>query len=83
MSTKDSVNLTKQLSEGFKKSVYWDSYAKVIEKGKIYTNYLINRFKALEDSFLAYVVASGAENDKAGIKDNKKYFLPRREIATY
>ena len=26
LSTKDSVNLTKQLSEGFKRSVYWDSY---------------------------------------------------------
>ena len=38
LSTKDSVNLTKQLSEGFKRSVYWNSYqtkpAKVIEKGK-------------------------------------------------
>ena len=37
-STKDSANLTKQLSEGFKRSVYWNSYetkpAKVIEKGK-------------------------------------------------
>ena len=36
LSTKDNVNLTKQLSEGFKRSVYWDSYqtkpAKVIEK---------------------------------------------------
>ena len=26
LSTKDSVNLTKQLSEGFKRSVYWNSY---------------------------------------------------------
>ena len=37
-STKDSANLTKQLSEGFKRSIYWNSYetkpAKVIEKGK-------------------------------------------------
>ena len=38
LSTKDSVNLTKQLSKGFKRSIYWSSYetkpAKVIEKGK-------------------------------------------------
>ena len=38
LSTTDSVNLTKQLSEGFKRSVYWNSYetkpTKVIEKGK-------------------------------------------------
>ena len=38
LSTKDSVNLTKQLSKGFKRSVYWNSYqtkpTKAIEKGK-------------------------------------------------
>ena len=38
LSTKDSANLAKQLNEGFKRSVYWNSYetkpAKVIEKGK-------------------------------------------------
>ena len=37
-STKDSANLTKQLNEGFKRSVYWNSYetkpAKVIKEGK-------------------------------------------------
>ena len=26
LSTKDSENLTKQLNEGFKRSVYWNSY---------------------------------------------------------
>ena len=38
LSTKDSSNLTKQLDEGFKRSVYWNSYetrpAKVKQKGK-------------------------------------------------
>ena len=38
LSTKDSANLTKQLNEGFKRSVYWNSYetkpATVVEKGK-------------------------------------------------
>ena len=32
---------------------------------------------------LAYVVPAGAANDEAGIKDNKKYFLPRGEIKNY
>ena len=39
-STKDNVNLTKQLSDRFKRSAYWNSYqtisAEVIEKGKKY-----------------------------------------------
>ena len=38
LSTKDSANLTKQLNQGFKRSVDWNSYetkpAKVIEKRK-------------------------------------------------
>ena len=73
LSTKDSVNLTKQLSEGFKRSVYWNNFqtkpAKVIGKGK-------NLYKLLNASFqgarrlfvLAYVVAAGAANNEAGIK---------------
>ena len=68
LSTKDSVNLTKQISEGFKRSVYWKNYqrkpAKVIEKGK-------NRYELLNASFqgvrkifvLVYVVAAGPAND--------------------
>ena len=32
LSTKDSVNLTKQLSEGFKRSIYWNSYQTKPEK---------------------------------------------------
>ena len=36
--TKDNVNLTKKLNDGFKTSVYWNNYhtipAKVIEKRK-------------------------------------------------
>ena len=48
LSIKDSANLTKQLNEGFKKSVYWTSYetrpAKVIEKGE-------NLYELLNASF--------------------------------
>ena len=39
LSTKGSANLTKQLNEGLKKSVSWNSYEtrpKVIEQGKKY-----------------------------------------------
>ena len=30
-STKDNINLTKQLNEGFKRSVYWNEYKSKIE----------------------------------------------------
>ena len=60
LSTKDSVNLTKQLTEGFKRSVYWNSYqtkpAMVIEKGKNLYHYLMHHFKALEDYLFLFML---------------------------
>ena len=78
----------KQLSEGFKRSVYQNSYqtkpAKIIEKGKNIFELLNVSFQGIRRLFvLAYVVATGAANDEAAIKDNKKYFLPRGEIKNY
>ena len=88
LSTKDNVNLAKQLREGFKRSVYWNSYqrkpAKVIEKGNNLCELLNPSFQGVTKLFfLAYVIVAGAANDEAGIKDNKKYFLPRGEINNY
>ena len=87
LSTKDSANLTKQLSKGFKRSVYWNNYetkpAKVIEKGKNLYELLNASFQGVKRLFvLAYFIADGG-NDEAGIKSNKKYFLPRGEIKNY
>ena len=83
LSAKDNVNLTRQLNEGFKGSVYWNSYqtkpAKVIEKGKNIYKLLNGSFQGLWRLFvLAYVIAAGAANDEADIKNNKKYFFSRR-----
>ena len=92
LSTKDSANLTKQLNEGFKRSVYWNSYetkpAKVIEQGKNLYELLNASFQGVKRLFvLAYFIdaphAGGNSDDTAGIKNNKKYFLPRGEIKNY
>ena len=88
LSTKDNVNLTKQLSEGFKRYVYWNSYqtkpANVIEKGKKIVELLNASFQRVKRLFvLAYVIAAGAANDKVDTKKKEKYFLPRGEINTY
>ena len=84
LSTKNSANLTKQLSEGLRRSVYWSSYekrpAKVIEQGENLYELLNASLQGVRRLFvLAYAIAAG-ENNKAGIKNNKKYFLPRGEI---
>ena len=88
LSTNDSVNLTKQLSEGFKRSIYWNNYqtkpAKVIQEGKNLYELLNAIFQGVRRLFvLAYVVAAGAANDEARIKKKKKFFLPWGEIKNY
>ena len=50
LSTKDNVNLTKQLNEGFKRSVYWNEYKSKIEIKNL-DNDNITRFP-LDASFL-------------------------------
>ena len=49
LSTKDNVNLTKQLNEGFKRSVYWNEYKSKIET-KTADNNNVTRFP-LDASF--------------------------------
>ena len=92
LSTKDSANLTKQLNEWFKRSAYWNSYetklAKVTEKRKNLYELLNASFQAVKRLFvLAYAIAApvgdNPADDTAGIKNNKKYFLPRGEIKNY
>ena len=85
LSTKESVHLTKQLSQGFKRSTYWNNYQtkseKVIEKGTNLYELLNVSFQGV--SVVAYAVAAGTANDEAGIRANKNYFLPRRQIKNY
>ena len=85
LSTKDSVNLTKELSGRFKRSVYWNNYqtkpAVVIEKGTNIYELLNASFQGIRRLLLlACVVAACSANEKAGTKGNNKYFLPRGEI---
>ena len=87
-STKDSANLTKQLNEGFKRPVHWNSYetkpAKVIERGKNIYELLNASFQGVKRLFVfAHAIAGNAANDTSGIKSNKKYFLSREKIDNY
>ena len=88
LSTKDNVSLTKQLNDGFKRSVYWNNYqtipTKEAGKGKNIYELLSASFQGVKILFvLAYFIDASGANNKAGIKNNKKYFLPRREIINY
>ena len=88
LSTKDNVNLTKQLNEGFKRSVYWNDYASKIET-RAGDNNNVTRFP-LDASFqgvnrLFVLAFNNIDNDANEVKRNsyKKYFLPRVDITKY
>ena len=53
---KDSVNLTKQITEGFKRSVYYNSYekkpAKLLEKGKNIYELINTSFQDIRSDYL-------------------------------
>ena len=88
LSTKDNVNLTKQLSNGFKRSVFWSNYqtvpANVINNGTKIYELLSAKLQGVKRLLvLAYIIDAGAANNEAGIKTNKKYFLPRGEFENY
>ena len=95
LSTKDRANLVKQLNEGFKRSVHWNSYetkpAKAIEKGKDLYELLNASLQGVKRLFvLAYVIAAPPDNntsadDTAGIKKIESIFSKeeRLTITTY
>ena len=97
LSTKDNVNLTKQLNKGFKRSVYWNEYKSKIET-KDLDNDNITRFP-LDASFqgvnrLFVLVFNNTSQNVANNPINNspnsvqrdsygKYFLPRVDITNY
>ena len=76
LSTKDNVNLTKQLKEGFKRPVYWNKYKSKIER-KEANNDNVTRF-FLDASFqevsklFAFAFDDTTDDDNRVQKNNYK-----------
>ena len=88
LSTKDNVKLTKQLDEGFKRSVYWNEYKSKIET-KTADDNNVTRFP-LDASFQGVnrLLVLAFENTENGDKkvereSHREYFLPRVNITNY
>ena len=80
LSIKDNVELTKQLSNVLKKSVYWKNYqsipVKVINQGTNIYELLSASFPGVKRYFVfTYAVAANAANNETGIKDRKSNFF--------
>ena len=88
LSAKDNVNLTKQLNEGFKRSVYWNEYKSKIETKEADGNNL-KRFPldaSFQDVNRLFILAfNDVNNDANKVERNshRKYFLPRVNITNY
>ena len=91
LSTEDSVKLSKQLDEGFKRSVYWNKY-KVIDNSVVEiaaTNTKKYKRERLDASYqevkrllvLAYDNTEG--NNHVSVDSFIKDFLPRVKIENY
>ena len=88
LSTKDNVNLTKQLNEEFKRSVYWNKYESKIETKNLHANN-VTRFP-LDAPFqgvnrLFVIAFDNTENGNKMVErdSHKKYFLPSVDITNY
>ena len=93
-STKDNVNLTKQLNEGFKTSVYWNEYKPKVEtkdldndsttRFHLHTSFQgVNRLIVLDFNNTTQNVAGNPINNTANRvqrDSHRKYFLPRVDI---
>ena len=94
LSTKDNIHLTKELNEGFKRSVYWNECKSKIET-RNFDNDNITRF-AVDASFQGVnrlfilpfnnttenVAGNPIKNTANGVQrdSHRKYFFPRVEI---
>ena len=69
LSTKDNVNLTKQLNEGFKRPAYWNEYKTKIESKNLNDNnparvYLDASFQEVKTLFVLVLNNTNDDNKK-------------------
>ena len=84
LKTEDNAKLSKLLSEGFKRPIYWNEYKVIPNK-----NYNVNEYirewldTSIQGVNRLFVLAYGRENDDATENSHRKYFLLRMKIKKY
>ena len=79
----DNAKLSKLLSKGFKRSIYWNKY-KIIFKNYNDNEYIRERLDASFQGFNKLFVLAYASGDNVANENSyKKYFLPRLKIKNY
>ena len=85
LSTKNNTNLTKQLNEGFKRTVYWNRYrgipyAGILNGNKPHTKTLDASFERVNRLFVLGFATGNNEPTQNGYR---RYYLPRINITDY
>ena len=88
LSTKDNVNLTKQLNEGFKRSFYWNEYKSKVETKEANASNLKRfpldaSFQGVNRLFVLAFDNTNNGNNKVERDSHRKYFLSRVNITNY
>ena len=84
LKTEDNANLSKWLTEGFKRSVYWKEYKVTPNKDYNTNAYIRKRLDAsIKRVNRLFVISYGRENNDATENSHRKYFLSRMKIKNY
>ena len=84
LKTEDNAKLSKLLTEGFKRPVYWNEYEVTPNKNYDANAYIRERLDAsIRGVNRPFVLSYGRENDDTTENSHRKYFLPRMKIKNY
>ena len=92
LKTEDNTKLSKLLSEGFKRPIYWNEYKvidnKVVEiaannEEKYIRELLDSSWQGVKRSFVLAYNNTADDSGQVSIDSFKKYFLPRIKIKNY
>ena len=84
LKTEDNTKLSKLLSEGSKRPVYWNEYKVIPNKNYGANEYIRERLDvSIQGVRKLFVLAYGRKNYNATENSHRKYFLPRMAIKNY
>ena len=84
LKTEDNTKLSKLLSEGFKRSIYWNEYKVITNKNYNANEYIRQRLDAsIQGVNRLFVFPYMRDNNLSTENSYGKYFLPRLKIDNY
>ena len=83
LKTEDNTKLSRLLSEGFKRPIYWSKY-KIIFKNCNENEYIREKLDAsFQGVNKLFILPFASGNNVTNENSNRKYFLPRLKIKNY